>query len=269
MAGGEASDVFLKMKSDQREIDETSGEQSGGGDVDPEGAWEGSCGGDGVRFLRFEARRVRIEADGYRQHRYGEERWDSEKGVSARVLVGLCQDERDRQRTKERAGLVHEFVQAEAPAPSDHMRCVRQHHVTGGVANAFASALSDDQDGGDSPGVSEGQERYGEEVDYIANRGESPITARAVGRDSSSQAQQVASQLARAGHDADYRCTRAEPAEEWTVDAARAFVSHVGEEADGAEGDDEADSGAVRAGHQGRSAGCVQHTLTEAFRVWV
>jgi hypothetical protein len=102
-------------------------------------------------------------------------------------------------------------------------------------------ALGNDQHNGDLPGTGKRQERYREQVEQVPGDGNRPILPRPVAEITRDEPRAEAQQLTKAGDNSDRRRGGAECAQVGPGDAARPLVSHVTEEADDPQKDDEQD----------------------------
>jgi hypothetical protein len=130
-------------------------------------------------------------------------------------------------------------MHAERPAETDFAAGVREHCVTRRIANRLADAFENDQPGGRLPIVRQRQRRHGKQLQEVTEDGNRPKIAGAVRPSSRNEAQPVTCQFAQTGDDAHDGCAGRKQREKRAIDAARAFVGEVGEEAQDADGQNE------------------------------
>ena len=87
----------------------------------------------------------------------------------------------------------------------------------------------------------EGQRRDRDQIHAITDDGDGPVGSGPIGQASGEEAQAGCQHLADTGNEPYLRGARAEVAQERTDDTAGPFIRYVGEHADDAEADDEAD----------------------------
>gem|GEM_PF-6552567 len=182
-----------------------------------------------------------------RSHQHGKrrDRRYQKNRVPGTVIPAEGVDARDDQRSEDRADLVQRFVQREPPSTAHFRRRVRQHRVTGRHPYRLSHALGDHQDGREFPTARQREERYREQVDRVSQQGDRPVPARPIADDAGDQAQDVSDQFARTGHKAHHGAAGSQQGQEGPVDASRPLVGHVGQKADDADQDDEAERGAL------------------------
>ena len=89
----------------------------------------------------------------------------------------------------------------ELQAVTESPRGVREHGVTGGIADRLTCPLGEDQGGGQFPADGQGKQRHGRHVQAEADEGDQPILSRAVGEITGEEAEAVIGQLAQPGDD--------------------------------------------------------------------
>src|SRR5215472_6856454 len=115
-----------------------------------------------------------------------------------------------------------------------------QKHVARRTAETLSGSLGDDEQRCRVPIAGPGQTWYYHQIQKVAERGDGPIGARAIGELSGKVAQAGRDHLSQTGNNADLGSGGPEVLEEWTDDAVGPFISHVGEKADKPEADYEA-----------------------------
>ncbi|MEJ0040784.1 MAG: hypothetical protein WDM81_00520 [Rhizomicrobium sp.] len=167
----------------------------------------------------------------------------------------MRQHEGGDQRAGDGAGLVERLLQAERPALADVIAGFRLHRVGGRAADRLARTFEHDEERGGLPIEGEGHRGHREHGQGIAADGQRPIGAGGLRDASRDEADGIAGEFAAARDDPDRRAAGAERGEVFAVQSAHAFIGHVGEQADDAEGDDEGEGAApVELFHAGDDA---------------
>src|SRR6266404_9651542 len=189
----------------------------------------------------------------YRDRQHG---WDEEPAEGGLIAAADEEDAAHHQWSGNRAELVERLMQPKSPAEPSLARGMRQHRIAHRRADAATHALGNDQHSGDLPSTGERQERYGEQVEQIPGDGNCPIPPRPVAEITRDEPRAEAQQLAKPGDNSDRRRGGAERTQIRPGDAARPLISHVAEEADDPQKDDEQDSTLPREGPVWRIRRC-------------
>ncbi len=247
MAEGRTHAGLLPVEGEEGEIDKTTGEQAGGKRVDAEDARERWVGSGRYGRMRLGGAAGKQQARG-EQGQQGGRAGQGQAQERGAVVVKSGDHRGHEQRSDDGAGLIERGVQAEAPAVADFGGRAGKQNVAGGAAQALAGALGDDEGGGHRPVQRKSQQRNGDHGESIAEDGEGPVGAGAVGQAAGEEAQAGGQHFAETGDEADLGGVGAEILEEGAEDAARALIRHVGKQADHAEAEDETQRGGAGIG---------------------
>jgi hypothetical protein len=140
-----------------------------------------------------------------------------------------------------------ELVDPERTSGADDIFGVRQHPLHHRPPDRTAGALGRDQHGRRRPLAGQRQRGHGEHVDGIADEGQRPVAAGAVGDVAGDGPKGVAGKLADARNDADDGGGRAELRKKRSGHAAPALVREIREEIHDADEQDESEDGRGRA----------------------
>src|SRR6266571_1820696 len=145
----------------------------------------------------------------------------------------------DEYRPKHSARLIHRRMQTESPTVANYVGRFGKQNVDGRSAQTFAGALSDDQQRCRLPIPGKREKRHCDEIQKISEDRNRPVSACSIDELARKQAQARGDHFAQPRDETNLRCGRAEALKERPDNAARAFISHIGEQADYAKGDDE------------------------------
>src|SRR5262249_4293203 len=135
---------------------------------------------------------TRIEIARAQEQNHRADGRDRENRKSGLIAALPKQRRTDNQGPENGARLVERTVQAEAPAKPGLAARMRQHRVTRGGADRLARPLKHDQQSRKLPAARQRKERHGHKIDSVADKGDCPIAARAVGEIARNEAQSIA-----------------------------------------------------------------------------
>lgn len=172
-----------------------------------------------------------------------DEREQGEHGGDAEQREGLSippvkrQHPSREQWPQDRADLVQRLVEPEPPASPDATGRVGEHDVPGRIAHRLPGPLCDHQQRGDFPAAAKA--RAGTAKRFSAYPKSVIPQYRPVRQVAGSEPEAVSNQLAEPSDDANHRPARAQDRQKRTGDAPGPLVSHVREQADDPQQNDE------------------------------
>ena len=143
------------------------------------------------------------------------------------------------QRTNHCASLVHDRVQPESPSVPHFLRRSREQDIPRRAPERLARALKDNQDRCGLPVLRKRQRRHCNHVHRVAEEGDGPIGASAIGESPRKEAQASPQHLTNTGNDGNLQGRGPQILQVRPDDAVRPLVRHVGEQAYDAQADDE------------------------------
>jgi len=243
--------IGFQVVTDDGEIQEAEGGDEGENAVKPEGAR------DLVRLGLFNDRgfklfRIFHQEKSREQHHHQYHEREPHQAVPVLVVddrffarADAHEEEGEDQRPDGCADLVEKFYNGKAETRSYLLGGLRKDRVLGRAAYPFADPLEHHEDGRELPDAGERQHRD-DHQETVAEDGEEPVRPGFIGEVAARQPDQVAQQLAEAGHQpyngrAGPQCFQVR-----AIDSPRAFVDDIAQQADQAEEEDEAESGGFK-----------------------
>ena len=132
-------------------------------------------------------------------------------------------------------------MQAKSPAVPNDGRRFGQQDVARRAADAFPGAFQGHQDRSHPPMSGESQRGDRDQIHAIADDGDGPVGSRPIGQASGKEAQAGGQHFTDSGNEPYLRGAGAEVMQERPDDTAGSFIRYVGEHADDAQANDEAD----------------------------
>ena len=94
------------------------------------------------------------------QHAKSRDGWHDQNGQTEAIAVAEVKEDRDDERADDRTHLPEGLLQAETTAVTEGPRGVREHGVTGGIADRLTCPLGEDP-AGQFPADGQGEQRHG------------------------------------------------------------------------------------------------------------